>query len=276
MARGKQFAVNSYAYILDYTALQFIERLHAEGYSEFELLIFPGHIWPAELDRRDRLKLAAAIRDKLCHILTLNIPNLDVNIGAADPDIRQHSLQLIEATLQLAADIEASCVLIGPGKPNPLFPMPYDQMLGYLFSGLDRILPRARSLGVGLALENLPISFLPTAGAMTEALDHYGDENLEIVYDVANGFFVGEDPSVALRAVNRRLRLIHVSDTTRESYKHDPVGKGDVPFPSIANTLREIQSSVPTVLEIISRDPDEDIQQSAKRLLTLGWPLDVD
>jgi L-ribulose-5-phosphate 3-epimerase len=149
-------------------------------------------------------------------------------------------------------------------------------MLGYLFAGFDRILPLARRLGVKIALENLPISFLPTASGMMAALDRYGDDGLEIVYDVANAFFVGEDPSVGLRKVNQRLRLIHVSDTTRESYRHDPVGEGDVPFPSIAKTLREIQSPAPTILEIISREPDEAIQQSAKRLLTLGWPLGVD
>lgn len=35
---------------------------------------------------------------------------------------------------------------------------------------------------------------------------------------------------MGLRTVRNRLSLVHISDTTRSVFKHDPVGQGDVPF----------------------------------------------
>lgn len=266
------FAVNSYSYIFSHTGIDFVTEWQERGHSVFELMIYPGHLWPADLDSAARFSIKRHLRARDCRVETLNLPNLDLNIGAANPAARALSLDLIEETLKLAADLEAGAVLIGPGKPNPLFPMPHEQMIDYLFAALDRLLPLARRLGVGVALENLPIAFLPTASSMMTALDRYGESDIGIVYDVANAHFVGEDPVEGLRAAEPRLRLVHVSDTTRRVYRHDPIGQGDVPFAAIGTSLSE-GTPILTMLEIISDTPDRDILESAKKLASLTWPL---
>ena len=56
-------------------------------------------------------------------------------------------------------------------------------------------------------------------------VDGYGDDSIRVIYDVANAHFIGEAPTDGLRRVRDRVSLVHFSDTTRQSYKHDPLGQ---------------------------------------------------
>ena len=267
------FAVNTYSYIMSHRAEDCLAHLARQGYREFELMLYPGHLWPAELDTGGRQALRRFISAQKLRAVTLNMPNIDINIGAATAEMREFSLNLLDASVELAGDLGVPCVIIGPGKSNPLFPLQKTQMIPYLFAALDRLVPRAEKLGTGIALENLPIAFLPDADSMMAALDQYGDRRVGIVYDVANAVFYGEDPGMGLRRVHDRMCAIHLSDTSRQVYRHDPVGQGIVPFASIASVLREIRYAKPAILEIISAAPDASIRDSAEKLAALGWPV---
>ena len=87
---------------------------------------------------------------------------------------------------------------------------------------------------------------------------------------VANAHFIGEAPTDGLRRVRDRLSLVHFSDTTRQSYKHDPLGRGDVPLAGLASTLKEIGYSELPMLEVISHNPDADIAESCRILQQAG------
>ena len=97
------------------------------------------------------------------------------------------------------------------------------------------------------------------------ALDRYGNDAVRIVYDIANAHFIGEDFAAGLKQCRERLALVHLSDTGRQVYRHDPVGLGTVPFARRAAraALRSATRARP-MLEIISRDPDRDIIASAR------------
>lgn len=265
------FAVNTYSYIMSRTAEDCLGHLARQGYRVFELMLFPGHLWPAELDGAARRDLRRFIAAEGLEITTINMPNIDINLAAATAEMRDYSLARLAEAVELAGELGIPAVLIGPGKPNPLFPLPRQRMMDHLFAALDRLAPLAARCGTALTLENLPIAFLPDAEGLMAALDAYGDPAIGIVYDLANAVFHGEDPAEGLRLVRDRLRLIHLSDTTRERYRHDPVGRGIVPFAAIPAVLAEIGYGAPAVLEIISEAPDVDISASAERLVALGW-----
>ena len=130
----------------------------------------------------------------------------------------------------------------------------------------------AERLGTQLYLENMPFAFLPGAESLMAALERHGDERIAVVYDVANAVFIGEDPSDGLRRVRDRLKLVHLSDTPREVYRHSPIGEGVVPFAALPPLLAEVGYAGLPMLEIIAPDPDQAIQTSVQRLLALGWP----
>jgi sugar phosphate isomerase/epimerase len=104
------------------------------------------------------------------------------------------------------------------------------------------------------------------------ALERYGDDRIAVIYDVANAVFIGEDPGDGLRRVQGRLKLVHLSDTPREVYRHSAVGEGVVRFAEIPPLLDEVGYADLPMLEIIAADPDHAIRASIERLAALGWP----
>ncbi len=63
---------------------------------------------------------------------------------------------------------------------------------------------------------------------------------------------------------------MHFSDTTRQVYKHDPLGKGNLPLDGLATAMREIGYAEVPMLEVISHSPDADIADSCARLHQAG------
>jgi sugar phosphate isomerase/epimerase len=104
-----------------------------------------------------------------------------------------------------------------------------------------------------------------------DALDRYGDDAVRVVYDVANAHFIGEDFAAGLARCHTRLALVHLSDTGRQAFRHDAVGLGTVPFAQVPAGLAAVGYRARPMLEIISRDPDRDIVESAERLAPLGF-----
>jgi L-ribulose-5-phosphate 3-epimerase len=265
------FAVNTYSYTLRSTARACLVRLIARGFREFELMMYPGHLWPSELDAAERRDLKHFVEGEGLTIRTINMPNVDLNVAAATSEMREMTLGLLRSFITLAGDLGAQGVVLGPGKPNPLLPMPRQQMVEYFYQALNHLVPLAHSRGTALFVENMPFAFLPQASELLAVLDQYGDPNIGMVYDVANGHFIKEDVGLAIRSCARRLQVVHLSDTTRHVYRHDAVGLGSVDFSVVPPALREIGFTRRPVLEIIDADPDTSIERSVRQLQAVGW-----
>ncbi len=265
------FGINTYSYTLDQSAIDCIIHLAEQGYRGVELMVYPGHMWAPDLDAAARRAIRDAAERRGMRIMSVNMPNIDINIAAATREMRDYSLATLANAIRLAGDLGAPSVIIGPGKANPLFPPPIEELKGHLKRGLDALAPIAASAGTRLLAENMPFSFLPGAQALGGFLDEYGNDDIGVVYDIANGHFIGEDPRHGLRTLSRRLKLVHASDTGRDIYKHDAVGLGDVPFAETAPVLEELGYTEMLVLEVVSRNPDADIRDSVARLAALGY-----
>jgi L-ribulose-5-phosphate 3-epimerase len=265
------FGVNTYSYTLDRTALDCVKNLGEQGYCGIELMMYPGHLWPTEIDTAGRSALRSASERAGIKITSVNMPNIDVNIAGASREMRDYSLKLLVSFTQLAGDLEAPYIIIGTGKANPLFPPAREDLLKHTIAALDHLAPIAKSAGTKLLVENMPFGYLPSAADLLRLIDDYGNPDIGVIYDVANGHFIGKDPREELRLLKGRVELIHFSDTNRTVYKHDPIGMGDVPFKAIAPVLAEIGYKELPFLEVISRNPDAEIRDSVDRLAAAGY-----
>lgn len=269
-----RFAANTYSYTLDHAVTDCVKRLAGQGFREFELMMYPGHLWPAHIDKQQRRQLRDAMEGDGLRVRTLNMPNVDLNIAAATDEMRAMTLGILRGVVDMAGDLGADGVVIGTGKANPLFPMERQRMVDHFHRALDLLVPLASDKGTAIFVENMPFGFLPRIDEMLEAIDQYGDPRVGVVYDVANGHFMKEDPCVGLRACASRLRVVHLSDTNQSVYRHDAVGLGTVDFRPLPAVLDEIGFEGKPVLEIIDRNPDEAIAASVRALEGLGWRKD--
>ena len=265
------FGCNTYSYMRSHSAEACLARLADFGFQEFELMVHPGHLWPAELSAEQRSALRRMMDQRGLQLTALNMPNIDINVAGAAAEMRAYSLNLLTETVRLAGELGARGVVIGPGKANPLFPAPAAELIGHFFAALDRLCPVAAAGGTALWVENMPFAFLPAIGGLLAALKQYGDDKIRIVYDIANAHFIGEDFAAGLQQCHARLALVHLSDTGAQVYRHDSVGLGTVPFADVPRALHAAGYTARPMLEIISRDPDRDIIASASKLAVLGF-----
>ncbi len=263
------FAVNTYSYTLSHRVRDCLAALMSRGYAEFELMMYPGHLWPADTNAAARRQLRQFVESNGLAVSTLNMPNIDLNVAGAAAEMRAYTLANLRGVVELAGDLGAPGVVIGPGKANPLMPAPTQRLMGHFYAALDELVPLAQRAGTSIYVENMPFAFLPGIDALLAALDGYGHEGIGIVYDVANGHFIDEDVCAALRKCRQRLRIVHLSDTGRKAYRHDPVGLGTVDFAALPAVLAEIGHDRRPILEIISANADSDIDDSAAQLASL-------
>jgi deoxyribonuclease-4 len=240
-------------------------------YSHFDILTAPHHCWPPDFDAADRtaLKSLADLLD--IRIESLNLPSLDQNLASPTREAREYTLCLYRGLIDLASYLGSSFVVTLPGRRSHLGPPPTEKLRGWLHGSIEQLLPYAQRAGIRIVLENHPQSVIPMAGEMAEFVEQFGSQNLGICYDVANGEFTGEDHPAALRRIAPHLMQIHLSDSTRSAWQHDPIGTGSVDFRTVATTLREIGYTGTSIIEIISESPERDIAEGNRRLAEFGW-----
>jgi sugar phosphate isomerase/epimerase len=270
-ASAEIFGCNTYSYMRSYSAAECLARLADFGFREFEVMAHPGHLWPAELPSGQRRSIRRVIEERGLRLTTVNMPNVDINVAGASAEMRAYSLGIVTDIVRLAGELGAAGVVIGPGKANPLFPAEARDLIGHFYTALDRLGPVAEAAGTALWVENMPFAFLPAIGPLMEAVERYGNDQVRIVYDIPNAYFIGEDFAAGLLRCRDRLSLVHLSDTGRQIYRHDPVGEGTVPFQDVPPALAAAGYAARPMLEIVSRNPDRDIMASADRLARLGF-----
>ena len=265
------FGINTYSYTLSHTVWDALRHLSNKGVRHFELMCYPGHLWASELDAAARKELRKKIADHGLNVLSLNVQSLDLNMAAAAPEMRAYTQQTLIDMARLAGDLGVAYIIIGPGKANPLYMPPREQLVDRFYKGLDELHPIARDAGTALLIENVPVGYCPDGPGLAKLMDDYGADDIKILYDVANGYFIREDLGEGLRSVAKRLKMVHASDTGLNAWKHDPVGEGTLPFETVPPILNEIGYDELPVLEIISHNADEGVLSSIERLSKMGW-----
>ncbi|MSP67057.1 MAG: sugar phosphate isomerase/epimerase [Alphaproteobacteria bacterium] len=276
IARGRKpmattFTINTFSYIWTMTAKDCVAHLADQGYRSFELMMCGPHLFPSAATPALRKDIGAMMAARKLDVVSLNAGAADNNLTSPSPDMRRFSVDYLLQVMRLGADLGAQGIVIAPGLPRNLLPAPFEQMMSWMQQGLEPLLKEAEKSRLDLLFENIPSTFLPRVDQMMRAIERVGSDRLKIVYDVANGVYIKEDPCAAIRAAASRLSLVHLSDTTTQVWKHDPVGLGTVPFAAIGETLRAIGAKVPIVAEIISTNADHDIADSIKKLHAMGW-----
>src|SRR5215207_6030548 len=121
-------------------------------------MMYPGNLWQPDTNTEQRAALQRLIAQRDLRVVTLNMPNIDMNIAGASVEMRRYTLDLLRQIIELAGDLGVPGVMIGPGKANPLLPAPSERLEGHLFAALDELAPLAKKVGTALWVENMPFA----------------------------------------------------------------------------------------------------------------------
>jgi sugar phosphate isomerase/epimerase len=253
------------------SAREALETLAREGYRRFEVMAQRPHFDPM-MDRAQAVAFGRFLRDAGLTVETINMPSLDQNLASASPEMRDYTVRLFERLVGIAEAIGATGVIVVTGRVNPLILPARRDLEGWFAEAFERVLRSAERTDVRLLLENIPMGVHPRADQLITFADRIDSPLVSICYDIANAHFIGEDTAAGLRQVCSRLGIVHLSDTGRQVWRHDPVGHGSCDFAGFGATLSEIGYAQTSMLEIVAEDRAvQHIVESHRRLADWGW-----
>ena len=265
--------VNTFSYIYTHNTVDCLRHLGKLGFGSFEILVSSPHFWVSDFTSGERREIPNILSGEGLSIASVNLPGMDNNIVSSAPEMRDFTVRLWCELIDLAGEWQIHFVIFVPGRISPLLPMPRDQLEDHWINGMEVVADRAKAAGTMVLIENVPITWIPHGKDLMAAIDLLERDDVGIIYDPANAPAAGEDPSVGVRDVSRRLKLVHLSDTPGDGWKHDPIGTGDIDFASFNAALREIGYDGLSMLELTTQTPDSDIPDSLERLRRHGWDL---
>ncbi len=261
---------NTMSFMWKTSAREALETLAREGYRCFELMAQRPHFDPF-MERAEALAFGRFLRDAGLTVETINMPSLDQNLASASPEMRDYTVRLFERLIAIAETIGATGIIVVTGRVNPLIPPARADLEGWFAEAFDRVLRTAERAGVRMLLENIPMGVYPRADQLIAFAERIDSPLVGVCYDIANAHFIGEDAAVGVRQVRSRLGIVHLSDTGRQAWRHDPVGQGSCDFAGFGTTLREIGYARTSMLEIVSEQAVQDIVSSHRRVAQWGW-----
>ena len=266
--------ITTFSYLWTSTAMDAMSELIRSGYSVFEVPVSSPHCWPDEMSPIVRSDAKKWLQDYAASVRSLNAGGYDINLASPGANMRRKSIDHIKDVIDLAFEWDVVDIVISPGTRRPMISPPLSQTFGWMYESLGILIPLAEQAGVRLLLENTPYCFRPTIDELVDVVKEVNNDNLKIVYDVANAAYIGEDPVAGLLSGHPTIGLLHISDTGLEEWGHDPIGTGVVNFEDLGDAVEATCKIENVVLEIIrEKDPLIEINKGIQELKNKGWKL---
>ena len=239
-----------------YPLLEAIRRAAEFGYHGYEIDIGDfgstglGLHWPEEFTA-DRVAAAGDAAQRA----GIEISSLCLGVlwryYPSSPDAldRAQAVEIIRQSAPLAASVGARVILLPVGQPDSLTP---EQARDNLVSVLRDCAPAAEAAGVAFAVENVGQALAETAAHLIEIVERVGSPACQVYYDVGNAAWQNADPIADMRALGKRIAMVHVKDRRVVDGRGQMVtiGDGVIDWPSVANVAREIGYAGYLTLEV--------------------------
>lgn len=176
----------------------------------------------------------------------------DPTLMDAVPDRRSLRADYLKRLLQMAADLNATCLSFWSGKlDEPIAPAAADQRLA---DGIYELLPLAESA-------RIPLAFEPEPGMYIQTMDDFRRLDLlvqsgwfQLTIDLGHLHCMGEEPIAdVIREWDHRIINIHIEDMKPGVHEHLMFGAGTMDFPPIFQALHQINYPFAVNVEL-SRD----------------------
>ena len=266
--------INTFSYLWSSTAIDAIAELVDDGYEAFEVPISSPHCWPDEISILERSAIGAKLSEYGARVRSLNAGGYDINLASPGANMRLKSIEHVKSVIDLAAAWDVPEVVISPGTRRPMISPSLERAYGWMYESLGSLIPLAKQAGTRLLLENTPYCFTPTVRDLAGIVSTVNDDVLKIVYDVANAAYIREDPVAGLLLNQESIALVHISDTSLETWGHDPIGTGVVDFEGLGGAVEATCGVDNVVLEIIREENTlYEFDKAMHDLRDRGWKL---
>jgi sugar phosphate isomerase/epimerase len=248
-----------------------VERLTSFGFSNVQLMAIPPHFDPWATDRIQTRIIRGHLERTNARLLAVDLSSADVNLASSMPEAVTFGVDAYISAMDRCEELGAKAICVASGRRHALLDHVNDRLTDVYRDAFERIHEEAQKRSLGVVLENHPQGLLATADQIEAFLAAGKYPGVTVCYDVANAFAVGEDPVAGLTRLMPRLSIVHLSDSPKGQWRHDPIGTGDIDFRSLGKFLTASSFTGPVVLEILSPTPFDDLNASVAKLIEQGW-----
>ena len=232
--------LNRGALPLDWQPAQILDTAKEAGFDGVELTFHEEgslHVNLTNEELRAIRKYAESIGIELPSMYTGL--NWQVCMTSADPDERANAARINERMLEVAHEIGANTLLIVPGVVDEN--TAYDDAYNRARDEIAGLVPKARSLGVSIGIENVWNKFLLSPLEFARIVDEINDPHVGAYFDVGNILAYGY-PEQWIRILGKRIKKCHVKDfvVQRPGGHFTTLLEGDVNWPAVRQAWNDI------------------------------------
>jgi len=264
---------HTFGFVWSCLADEALERLGEAGFRQVQLMATPPHYDPWKQDPALTKRLRSILDRHGMSLLALDLASSDVNLASPSADVVDFAVDAYARTIDRAAELGAKWVCVGSGRRHALLAKANARLMETFRPAFARIHAKAQQCGIGVILENHPQGLLADAKTIAGFLDVEGYTSVKVIYDVANAFAIDEGPVAGLETLWSRLGIVHLSDSPRGQWRHDPIGSGAIDFSAIAAFLGSRGFEGTIVLEILSNDPMIGLTDGVAALQAKEFPF---
>ncbi len=240
------FGISTHLYVGDRLDRDHLVEIAAHGFDAVEVFAVKSHF--DYRDRRAAIALAEWLDDTRLTLRSMHAPIArdyvngswqdGLSLAATDQSQRQAAIEETLATLDVAAAVRYSTLVVHGGVPEP-YGGRADNHLASLVRSLEELAPVAQRYDVRLAVEVIP-NTLSTPAALVDLIESDIDAaDLGICMDVGHARLMG-DVVDAIETCSGHLIATHLHDNRGRSDDHLVPGKGVIDWDATLLSLQKI------------------------------------
>jgi sugar phosphate isomerase/epimerase len=263
------FGISTHLYVGDRLDRDHLVEIAAHGFEAVEVFAVKSHF--DYRDRRAAIALAEWLDDTRLTLHSMHAPIArdyvkgswqdGLTIAAADEARRKAAVEETLATLDVAAAVRYSTLVVHGGVPEP-HGGPADNHLASLVRSLEELSPVAERYGVRLAVEVIP-NALSTPAALVDLIESDIDAaDLGICMDVGHARLMG-DVVDAIETCSGHLITTHLHDNRGRTDDHLVPGKGVIDWDGTLLALQKIGYDGVWMLELAAAAERKPVLEAA-------------
>jgi sugar phosphate isomerase/epimerase len=240
------FGISTHLYVADRLERDHLVEIAAHGFDAVEVFAVKSHF--DYRDRRAAVALAEWLDDTRLKLHSMHAPIArdyvhgtwqdNLSLAAHDEARRKAAVEETLATLEVAAAVPYSTLVLHAGVPEPVAGAT-DNHLASLVKSLEALSPAAEGHGVRLAVEVIP-NALSTASSLVNLVESDIEaRSLGICMDVGHARLMG-DVVDAIETCSGHLITTHLHDNRGRSDDHLVPGKGVIDWDAAVLAFQKI------------------------------------
>jgi len=159
-------------------------------------------------------------------------------LSSAKKSVVAKSIKGMVTSMQNAADLGTDCVLLVPAVVSE--ETTYEEAWKRSRAAIRKLIPRAKKLGVRIAIENVWNKFLLSPLEFRAYVDSFESRWVKAYFDAGNIVFYGY-PQHWIRTLGRRVARVHIKGFDARARQFVPLRQGTIDWPAVRKALADIR-----------------------------------